>query len=426
MADDVQKAVDAKNEKTNEFLAKKNVVGVGVGYKNKLGEDTGDASVVVLVQKKKPAAALTEEDMIPSEVDGTKTDVVEIGFLRAQGINPRAEFRPVMQPGISMAHYMVGAGTFGAVVRHRETGERFILSNNHVLANSNDATIGDSILQPGSLDGGTIPGDVIGQLEAFRRLAYIEDAPDDDPVIPPDDPGTGGDDPDEGGSGGPDVPDPAPPDDEPEKEVSFGNAFIDFLVALANLLARWVGSDKRAAVASAAALAAARTGQISQAEAATVVKAASASRTASGMSPAEVPFKAQTTLDNLLDAALARPNNPSALSDEILQIGRVTGTKPAELGMTVAKFGRTTGYEEGRVTLLDATVNVQYETLAGTKTARFVSQVITTGMSKSGDSGSLVVDPSDNQAVGLLFAGSEVATIFTPIDRVLSYFNVEF
>ena len=29
------------------------------------------------------------------------------------------------------------------------TGERLILSNNHVIANSNDAAIGDQILQPG-------------------------------------------------------------------------------------------------------------------------------------------------------------------------------------------------------------------------------------------------------------------------------------
>ncbi len=399
---EVEKAIDTKNKKTNEFMAKRNVVGVGVGYKNKLGENTGDPSVVVLVQQKKPAAALTEEDMIPSEVNGTKTDVVEIGVLRAQGLNPKAEFRPVIQPGISLAHYMVGAGTFGAVVRDNATGEKLILSNNHVLANSNDAQAGDSILQPSSMDGGMIPSDVVANLLSFRRLAYIEDATVDDGggSSPAPDPGETDPGPDTGG------PDPSPqpdPDDD-------GNGFMGFLIALANLLARLTGSSKRAQAVS----------STMAAQAVNVARAQSIT----GGSPAEVPFMAQASLDNLMDVALARPVNTGAVSDEILQIGRITGTKAPDLGMELEKFGRTTGYTTGRISLLDATVNVQYDTLAGTRTARFVGQVITTSMSKSGDSGSLVVSQADKQAVGLLFAGSEFASIFTPIDRVLSTLNV--
>jgi hypothetical protein len=80
-----------------------------------------------------------------------------------------------MQPGVSIAHYMVGAGTFGAVVRDVDTNEKLILSNNHVLANNNGARIGDPILQPGSLDGGISPSDVVAYLERYQQLAYIED-----------------------------------------------------------------------------------------------------------------------------------------------------------------------------------------------------------------------------------------------------------
>lgn len=68
---------------------------------------------------------------------------------------------------------------------------------------------------------------------------------------------------------------------------------------------------------------------------------------------------------------------------------------------------------------MNATVNVGY----GTKTARFTGQVVTTPMSQ-GDSGSLIVDGTENKAVGLLFAGSNLSTIFTPIDRVLAALNV--
>ena len=56
--------------------------------------------------------------------------------------------------------------------------------------------------------------------------------------------------------------------------------------------------------------------------------------------------------------------------------------------------------------------------------ARFTGQVLTEAMSQGGDSGSLVVDGTENKAVGLLFAGSPVATVFTPIDAVLVALNV--
>jgi predicted alpha/beta-hydrolase family hydrolase len=111
-------------------------------------------------------------------------------------------------------------------------------------------------------------------------------------------------------------------------------------------------------------------------------------------------------------------------SDQIRQIGAVSGTKPATLGMRVRKYGRTTEYTEGQVTLLNATVNIAYNTVAGQKTARFTGQVITGAMSQGGDSGSLIVDTAENKAVGLLYAGSELATIFSPIDEVLNALNV--
>jgi hypothetical protein len=78
------------------------------------------------------------------------------------------------------------------------------------------------------------------------------------------------------------------------------------------------------------------------------------------------------------------------------------------------------------VTLLNATVNVGYMTARGPRTARFTGQVITQPMSQGGDSGSLIVDSTENRAVGLLFAGSSMATIFTPIDVVLAALNITF
>jgi hypothetical protein len=52
----------------------------------------------------------------------------------------------------------------------------YILSNNHVLANSNEAECGDAILQPGPFDGGRFPDDHLADLEAFTPIIFL-DAP---------------------------------------------------------------------------------------------------------------------------------------------------------------------------------------------------------------------------------------------------------
>ena len=129
-----------------------NVVGAGKGWKRVGGEITDEKATVVLVRDKVPALMLAQGDEIPAFdfFNHMPTDVRAVGELRAL----RKTRRRPAQPGISIGHVEVTAGTFGAVVRNG-IGTRLILSNNHVLANSNDAAIGDLILQPGVADGGS-------------------------------------------------------------------------------------------------------------------------------------------------------------------------------------------------------------------------------------------------------------------------------
>ena len=72
--------------------------------------------------------------------------------------------------GCSIGHFKITAGTLGCFVRDRSTGEILILSNNHVLANENNAVAGDAIIQPGDLDGGKKSTDAIGKLRSFVKL----------------------------------------------------------------------------------------------------------------------------------------------------------------------------------------------------------------------------------------------------------------
>ncbi|MBP2642171.1 MAG: hypothetical protein H6Q67_58 [Firmicutes bacterium] len=106
-----------------------NVVGVGNGYKQIRGENTGKPATVVLVKKKFSKDNLSRGAIIPKQIDGKMTDVIEVGDLRFLAEDRLGKHRPA-RPGLSMGHYLISAGTFGAVVRDVATGRPLILSNN--------------------------------------------------------------------------------------------------------------------------------------------------------------------------------------------------------------------------------------------------------------------------------------------------------
>lgn len=164
------KVREVKERHEGTILLLPNVVGVGIGFKEKDGRTTSELSVKVYVEQKIAAASLRSEEMVPPAVGDTKTDVVEVGRIVAQTYDARV--RPA-RPGYSIGHYKITAGTFGCLVRDVCPPCRtYILSNNHVLANSNAAAIGDPIVQPGVYDGGTVPGDVVARLSRFVPLYF--------------------------------------------------------------------------------------------------------------------------------------------------------------------------------------------------------------------------------------------------------------
>lgn len=128
----------------------------------------------------------------------------------------------------------------------------------------------------------------------------------------------------------------------------------------------------------------------------------------------------QTAGVNRVDAAIARPLSPDLVTKEILYIGAPVGAATATLEMPVQKSGRTTGHTTGVITQIDATVRIDYYG----PTALFEGQLVASPMSQPGDSGSAVLN-NDRQVVGLLFAGSDAATVINPIQEVLAALNVE-
>lgn len=331
-AQEVAEAQKAHTAAAEEFLdpekPRTNVVGIGVGVKWTSGEPTGEPALVVLVTQKLDKGQLSKDEMVPSKLAEMQTDILTIGYPFAGGGEPQAgaqtlasRIRPA-KGGCSVGHVDITAGTIATCVYDILPDGRvsppthgigipshyYILSNNHVLANSNAASPGDPILQPGPFDGGTNPADRIASLSRFVPITF-------------------------------DPPTPRP-------------------------LHR-----------------------------------------------------------NLVDAAIAEGEFRD-LDREVYWIGYVRGWRrkaDVKVGTIVQKTGRTTNYTTGRITAINATIDVGY---SGGRVGRFRDQIVATSMSAGGDSGSLITT-LDDVAVGLLFAGSSVATIINQIENVRALLKVE-
>ncbi|MFE0103120.1 hypothetical protein [Streptomyces sp. NPDC059009] len=214
-----------------------NVVGYGHGVKWIDGQPTGEPAVLVFVTQKVPESMLPERDVVPRTMDdGTPTDIVAVGHVAAQRQQQRKAgsgriedvgslradggveeqlarlsqpllqesgalgvFEPQilkrrMRPapsGISVGNVKVTAGTLGSVVYDFLPGATvdppaaglgipskfYILSNNHVLADSNRAQLGSAIVQPGVFDGGQDPADRIAVLDRFVTIQFAPQIP---------------------------------------------------------------------------------------------------------------------------------------------------------------------------------------------------------------------------------------------------------
>jgi hypothetical protein len=152
------------------LLGQSHVVATGVGYKVTAGKRTKELSVVCSVSQKVPLESLAAGDRVPREIDGVPTDVIQTGVIRA--LATRTERQRPAPGGVSIGHRDITAGTLGCLVR--KNGQVMILSNNHVLANSNDAQVGDPVLQPGPIDGGKLPADLIAELHQFVPISFGE------------------------------------------------------------------------------------------------------------------------------------------------------------------------------------------------------------------------------------------------------------
>lgn len=320
-----------------KLLSLENVVGVGLGYKIIQDKITNKPAILVLVKKKIPNEKLLGRNCVPKVLNDIPTDVIEVGEVRL--LDVRIEKARPARPGMSIGHYKITAGTFGALVRDVKTGKPLILSNNHVLANATDgndgkSAIGDAILQPGAHDGGT-SYDIIARLERFVPI-YKNSS---------------------------------------ESTCPIARSVEKFI----NGLLKVIKPDY------------------------------------------EIKFTKKISSRNLVDAAVARPVKEEYVSPDIVDLGRITGIQEPRIGMTVQKSGRTTGLTSSEIKAMNVVINV---VLGPGEQATFYDQILTGPMAQPGDSGSIVVD-ENMKAVGLLFAGSDQATLINPITNVMKLLQIE-
>jgi len=75
--------ITVKKRYEKDLLAKKNVVGVGIGFKNTGGRELTIKCIKVYVERKEPRGALADRDIVPRELEGLMTDVEVIGKARS-------------------------------------------------------------------------------------------------------------------------------------------------------------------------------------------------------------------------------------------------------------------------------------------------------------------------------------------------------
>jgi hypothetical protein len=155
-AQGVDRAIAAQERHTAALMRIPGVVGTGVG-----ALPNGQAVVQIFLERAGVPG-------LPAVLDDVPVVTRVTGMFVAFS-DPTKRQRPAPL-GYSIGHPAITAGTLGARVVNASQ-QVFVLSNNHVLANSNDASIGDAALQPGPFDGG-VAADQIGTLFAFKPINF--------------------------------------------------------------------------------------------------------------------------------------------------------------------------------------------------------------------------------------------------------------
>ncbi|MGH3127765.1 MAG: fibronectin type III domain-containing protein [Gaiellaceae bacterium] len=154
----LDKAIAAKQKHAERMLDMPGVAGIAVAL-NKAGKP-----IIRIYRERDDVADL------PDELEGVAVESVTTGVIEPYDHLPSHRYPRPVPIGVSAGLAGVATGTIG--VRVTNGTNTYALSNNHVFAGVNTASIGDPIISPGDVDGGSDPGDRIGTLAAYQEIDF--------------------------------------------------------------------------------------------------------------------------------------------------------------------------------------------------------------------------------------------------------------
>src|SRR5262249_39175562 len=145
-----------------------NVVGAGIGEKLIDGMPTAQLPLKVPAREKLSPQECSATPPVPHSTGAAPRAGDAGGAVPAEMFTARLRPAP---GGVSIGNCQrVLAGTLGCLVRRGNL--LFILSNNHVMALVNTSPLNTGIPQPGRLDGGVCPQDIIARLTQFVPINF--------------------------------------------------------------------------------------------------------------------------------------------------------------------------------------------------------------------------------------------------------------
>jgi hypothetical protein len=158
-------ALSLQSQVTDAWLSRDGVVGTAIGV-------DGSGHAVLKVYLASPGIVAFPRFVADVEVrpEVTGRFMALPMDVDAESVDPTASFPRPVPIGVSTGHGDVTAGTIGA--RVTDGDQIFALSNNHIFAANNGGQAGDNLLQPGVVDGGRDPDDVIGTLFDYEPIHF--------------------------------------------------------------------------------------------------------------------------------------------------------------------------------------------------------------------------------------------------------------
>jgi hypothetical protein len=148
------------------------------------GEVTDERALRVYVVEKKPEGELAEDEVLPTEFEGVRIDVVEVRDVEPLHCEDMSQHHPLIG-GITITSFKGGAGGvdigtlgFFATLDGVSGPKNVVLvSNQHVLL-AGGAAVGDTVYQPQFIEvGGVVT--LVDSPESRRAIAVVHDAGQD-------------------------------------------------------------------------------------------------------------------------------------------------------------------------------------------------------------------------------------------------------